>query len=50
MSFEDPNDLERLPLLAPFQSDPPPAGFRLLHEVRREGVGSAKLFAIEPAP
>ena len=50
VSFEDPNDLERLPLLAPFQSDPPPAGFRLLHEVRREGVGSAKLFAIEPAP
>jgi hypothetical protein len=49
-SFEDPNDLERLPLLAPFRADTPPAGFRLLHEVKRSGVGSAKLFAVDPAP
>jgi hypothetical protein len=49
-SFEDPNDLERLPLLEPFRVDPPPAGFRLLHRIERPGVGYVKLFAVEPAP
>ena len=50
LSFEDPNDLERLPYLAPFREDPPPSGFRLLHRLERPGVGYVKLFAIEPAP
>jgi len=50
LSFEDPNDLERLPLLAPFSSDPPPPGFRLVHQRVRRGVGRIRFFAIEPAP
>ena len=50
LSFEDPNDLERLPLLEPFKGEQPPPGFRLLYRLARPGVGYVKFFAIEPAP
>ena len=49
-SIEDPNDLERLPLMEPFRSHEPPTGFRLLYRLDRPDVGYVKFFAIEPAP